>query len=323
MATTNKVALALQRSEAIQDEELARQTETRTHPSHVTTAGLFTVTSKSKYETPAPTKKAPRNWEVTSEWAGKRVDFRGRDELNPFDALVLMTFGVFANSTRMVATSTTTDPETRASRDNMFERQLDMFEDTQPVIAEAKFSRYQFVKMVVGHTPGGDDYKRVDDSIEKFEDVKIKVWDATNSYVEYSSHMITGWARGGQKGDMQRVFLNPLITASLFHIDGAPYARLRVAEARELSGPTRLLYLMLCSRAQGPKPIPFKLDALVLHVYPDFDGTNRHKRTTIRAALREIGKLNGWTVEEKTNNIWHIGRARSPNNLTKTDDLLL
>jgi hypothetical protein len=143
-----------------------------------------------------------------------------------------------------------------------------------------------------GRGTGGANLRAVTQSLMRLSAVTVFVRSSTATL---SAHIL-GWSGIGQDGGVQ-VALHPHVAAAVV---GGPATRVDMHAWRALHGEVaRRLLVWLSAWLRADQTRAIRLDSLANHVWADAPTDRKagsKRRATIRDALEEIDRLDGWTV---------------------------
>jgi hypothetical protein len=233
-----------------------------------------------------PLRREPQRAKLDEQtfWGGASIRWRGPDQLSIGDQSVLFAvLEVASEQLRQAAAQI--GPE-----DPLWEmllHQQHVF-STQAVRVATNFSR---LSKLCGWGDGGAALSRVKSSLRRLTETTVWV---RRDELEGSSRMLA-WQAGNQREVL--LVLNWRFAQALH---GQHYSRISMAERALLGGEAaQALHAVLSCKVDPKKAWSCKLDGLQRYVW----GTSamqgdvlRARRKRLRAALKDIGQLRGWTV---------------------------
>jgi len=173
------------------------------------------------------------------------------------------------------------------------------FSQGAPQTLCAKTSLYEICK-VAGFTDGGENIQSVYDSIYRMQCTRCLIYGIEGGKIdkrtEGSFSLIAQW---GMKDGNAYIGINPFLTKSI--LGHFQVAHLDMTHIRILRGDVgKRLFLWLSAWASFDAVQKIGVDKLVKHVWGDEAKDNqalRKRRMKVRAAMAEIGKLDGWKIE--------------------------
>lgn len=113
------------------------------------------------------------------------------------------------------------------------------------------------------------------------------------------------------RADALTLAINPRLAAAISA--GGQYARLDMHAIRSLGNAAVLIYQRLSAWIDPGRAMPVRVDTLVCYVWPGPTTAElrRQHRGRVRAAMRQIGALAGWTIEAE-GDLYRVARAPVP-----------
>ncbi|MEX3929931.1 replication protein C, IncQ-type [Paraburkholderia sp. BR10936] len=170
--------------------------------------------------------------------------------------------------------------------------------DGTPMALAAVIVSYGELIRRCGRQPdGGNAARQIRRELERL--CEVTVWAVTASGVQLCSRLLR-WRRGDRNG--VQVVLNWRLTEVLI---GRQFSPVSLGERLSLNSDiARALHCALSVRIRPGKIMSFRLDTLAPYVWPKelevASSTVRRRRQLLRAALADIGKLQGWTLKMPT-----------------------
>lgn len=234
-----------------------------------------------------PLRKGPRGkLDVQMQWGEATIRWRGPDQLGIVEQSVLLAVLEVAMEQWQGDRQALLVKPDDALWNLLGHRQHVFKPDILRVVTS-----FRRLSLLCGKGDSGTELNLVRDALRRL--TETTVWVRCNG-LEGSSHLL-GW----QVSDEQQVVLvlNWRLTQAL---QGQQYARISVQERLQLvSEPAKALHAVLSCKVNVGKAWSCQLDHLQPYVWGDTEtqGANRRKRHgRLRAVLREIGKLPGWSI---------------------------
>lgn len=172
-----------------------------------------------------------------------------------------------------------------------------------------KTTVYRLAKEIGYEDDGGSQREAIINALDRMASVRV-IYD---DEVKHSPMDFVGYIFIKETGQIM-VAVNPLIAKAIW-VENS-FVHIDMDEVRAITSDTvRVLHHRLCAVIDPGKRQSFNIDTLVNYVWPDEVNpvTQRKRRSYIRAALKELSRLQGWVVTEEKAGKYQIQRPRSRN----------